>query len=84
MLFKILRFFGLITIKDARHIVAEMAKADMRLFKEWCRQDAPELYQLWRDNAEQQHERFACESFDQIIEEHKGEPFDLRLKFEQE
>jgi|TARA_Y100000310_G_C20700829_1_gene829735 hypothetical protein len=69
---KILKFFGLMKIEDARLLSVAIENKRLENLKQWLKDDAPNLYNSWKNDAEGESEQWINEVF---LEVEKSEWF---------
>jgi len=62
----LLKRFGLMKISDAREIAIAIEKKRLENLKMWFKEDAPDLYRVWKEDAEQEAVQWVNEVFSTV------------------
>jgi len=68
MIRKILKRLGLMKISDAKLLSVAIERKRLENLKQWIKEDAPDIYRLWKDTAEEESEQWIADVFANILE----------------
>ena len=68
MIRKILKKLGLMKISDAKLLSVAIERKRLENLKQWIKEDAPDIYRLWKDTAEEESEQWIADVFANILE----------------
>ena len=63
---KILKYFGLMKIEDAKEILIKYSEVSHNSLRQWIKEDAPNLYEKWKDDAGETNRNYAKFYFGEI------------------
>ena len=64
---KLLKSFGLMKVSDTEVILENIVLRDLEELKKWLKEDAPELYEKWKPNAEDEKKEYVKKYFSEVL-----------------